>query len=278
MSKSKLFSIVTIACFVSILCIPLGIVLMLYYTKWKKKTKIILTISLTAFYAGLIAFFFLIKPAYNTSGLSLPFGSNSGYTAFEAAGSGSGSGSGSGKGKSKSSKVASEEKLPKKVKQGQGKISKSILYPILFFGFMLLLIIWQNLRNKGKSTYENPYVDTKKYKLPLAPDAKMPMVHFLHLDLNEGEKIYYATETNQKDNEGNLVITSDRVVILCKNQNQELAIGTISAANATTNTVMAITAEEKKYYIFMPENQMKYALSVLKWAAKITQENPGVQK
>ena len=96
MSKSKLFSIVTIACFVSILCIPLGIVLMLYYTKWKKKTKIILTISLTAFYAGLIAFFFLIKPAYNTSGLSLPFGSNSGYTAFEAAGSGSGSGSGSG--------------------------------------------------------------------------------------------------------------------------------------------------------------------------------------
>ena len=97
-------------------------------------------------------------------------------------------------------------------------------------------------------------------------------------DFEPEEKINYATETNQKDNEGNLVITSDRVVILCKNQNQELAIGTISAANATTNTVMAITAEEKKYYIFMPENQMKYALSVLKWAAKITQENPGVQK
>ena len=54
MSKSKLFSIITIACFVSILCIPLGIVLMLYYTQWKKKTKIILTLALSDFYAGLM--------------------------------------------------------------------------------------------------------------------------------------------------------------------------------------------------------------------------------
>ena len=245
---------------------------MLYYTKWKKKTKIILTISLTAFYAGLIAFFFLIKPAYNTSGLSLPFGSNSGYTAFEAAGSGSGSGSGSGKGKSKSSKAASEEKLPKKVKQGQSKISKSILYPILFFGFMLLLIIWQNLRNKGKSTYENPYVDTNKYKLPLAPDAKMPMVHFLRLDLNEGEKINFATETIQKGNEGNFVITNQRVAILTLSEGIEIPIDAIFSVSETTSTVMAIGAKfeeiEKKYYVFMPENQMKYAIAVLKWTAK----------
>ena len=41
---------------------------------------------------------------------------------------------------------------------------------------------------------------------------------------------------------------------------------------------MVITAQEKKYYIFMPENQMKYSLAVLKWAAKITQDNSGVQK
>ena len=233
----------------------------------KKKTKIILTISLTAFYAGLIAFFFLIKPAYNTSGLSLPFGSNSGYTAFEAAGSGSGSGSGSGKGKSKSSKAASEEKLPKKVKQGQGKISKSILYPILFFGFMLLLIIWQNLRNKGKSTYENPYVDTNKYKLPFTADSKMPMVHFLHVELAPEEKINYATETNQKDNEGNFVITNRRVIIQTRTENTELPIEAVEAVSSTTSTVMAIAAQGKKYYIFMPENQMKYAIAVLKWTA-----------
>ena len=201
MSKSKLFSIVTIACFVSILCIPLGIVLMIYYTSWKKKTKIILSISLTAFYAGLLAFFFLIKPAYNTNGISLPFGSNSGYTAFDSGSSGSGKangGSSSGSsGKKKKDSPATTERLPKKVQQGQKKVSSSILYPVLFFLFMLFLIVWQNIRNKGKSSYENPYVDTNKYKLPLAADSKIPMVHFLHIELREGEKIYFATETNQ---------------------------------------------------------------------------------
>ena len=280
MSKSKLFSIVTIACFVSILCIPLGIVLMLYYTSWKKKTKIILSISLTAFYAALLAFVFLIKPAYNTGGISLPFGSNSGYTAFDSGSSANGKSNGgkSNGGVNKKNTSDSTERLPKKVQQGQKKVSSSILYPILFFLFMLFLIIWQNIRNKGKSSYENPYVDTNKYKLPLAADAKMPMVHFLHVDLNEGEKIYFATETNQSGNEGNFVITNQRVVILAKTQNEEFAVDTVTAVSSATNTVMVITAQEKKYYIFMPESQMKYSLAVLKWAAKITQDNPGVQK
>ena len=165
MSKSKLFSIVTIACFVSILCIPLGIVLMLYYTEWKKKTKIILSLALTAFYAGLIAFIFIIKPAYNTSGLSLPFGSNSGYTAFDSGSGAKGSGtkkqSAGTKNKASNKQTSNQtERVPKSVQQSQGKISGKIIYPILFFGFMLMLIIIQNLRNKDKSKYENPYVDT----------------------------------------------------------------------------------------------------------------------
>ena len=270
MSKSKLFSIVTIACFASILCIPIGIVLMLYYTNWKKKTKIILSLALTAFYAGLIAFFFLFKPSYNTSGLSLPFGSNSGYTAFDSGSGGSGSsgkrqGAKSGSGNSNQQ----QEQLPKKVKEGQGKVSSSIIYPILFFLFMLFLILWQNLRNKGKSSYENPYVDTTKYKLPLAADAKLPMVHFLHLDLNEGEKIYFATETNQAGNEGNLVITNQRVAILSKTKDEEIVLQAVKAVSATTNTVMCITTEEQKSYIFMPENQMKFAIAVLNWAAGV---------
>ena len=261
MSKSKLFSIITIACFVSILCIPLGIVLMLYYTEWKKKTKIILSLALTTFYAGLLAFIFVVKPAYNTNGISLPFGSNSGYTAFDSSTTAKGSGNQS-------------ERIPKSVKQAQGKGSSKIIYPILFFGFMLLLIIIQNLRSKGKSTYENPYVDTNKYKLPLAPDARMPMVHFLKLALNEGEKIYFATETNQKGNEGNLAITNTRVAIFSLSENVEIPIECIVSATSTTSTVMTIGTkfedQEKKYYVFMPENQMKYALAVLKWSAKIT--------
>lgn len=278
MSKSKLFSIVTIACFVSILCIPLGIVLMLYYTEWKKKTKIILSLALTAFYAGLIAFIFIIKPAYNTSGLFLPFGSNSGYTAFDSGSGAKGSGtkkqSAGTKNKASNKQTSNQtERVPKSVQQSQGKISGKIIYPILFFGFMLMLIIIQNLRNKDKSKYENPYVDTNKYKLPFTPDTKMPMVHFLKLALNEGEKIYFATETNQKENEGNLAITNQRVAIFSIKENVEIPVECIVSVTATTSTVMTIGTkfedQEKKYYVFMPENQMKFAIAVLKWTAKI---------
>ena len=278
MSKSKLFSIVTIACFVSILFIPLGIVLMLYYTEWKKKTKIILSLVLTAFYAGLIAFIFIIKPAYNTSGLSLPFGSNSGYTAFDSGSGAKGSGtkkqSAGTKNKASNKQTSNQtERVPKSVQQSQGKISGKIIYPILFFGFMLMLIIIQNLRNKDKSKYENPYVDTNKYKLPFTPDTKMPMVHFLKLALNEGEKIYFATETNQKENEGNLAITNQRVAIFSIKENVEIPVECIVSVTATTSTVMTIGTkfedQEKKYYVFMPENQMKFAIAVLKWTAKI---------
>ena len=276
MSKSKLFSIITIACFASILCIPLGIVLMLYYTSWRKKTKIILSISLTAFYAVLLAFIFVIKPAYNTGGISLPFGSNSGYTAFDSdtgtKGNNSSKTGASSKKKNSSVQNSTTERVPKSVKQSQGKVSGNIIYPILFFLFMLLLIFWQNFRNKGKSNYENPYVDTNKYKLPLTDDSKMPMVHFLRLDLNEGEKINFATETNQKDNEGNLVITNQRVAILTLTENVELPIEAITSVSSATTTVMVIGTKnetgEKKYYVFMPENQMKYAIAVLKWTAK----------
>ena len=278
MSKSKLFSIITIACFASILCIPLGIVLMIYYTQWKKKTKIILSLALTAFYAGLIAFVFVIRPAYNTVGISLPFGSNSGYTAFDTGSGGKGSGSkksapGIKSKNSNNQQPSSSERVPKSVKQGQSKGSSKIIYPILFFGFILLLIIFQNLRNKGKSKYENPYVDTNKYKLPLTPDSKMPMVHFLRLELNEGEKLYFATETNQKGNEGNLAITNQRVAIFSLTENVEIPLECITSVTSTTTTVLSIATkfedQEKKFYVFMPENQMKFAIAVLKWTAGV---------
>ena len=270
MTKSRLFSIITIACFVSILCIPLGIVLMIYYTGWKKKTKIILTLSLTTFYAGLIAFVLFVRPSINAGGISLPFGSNSGYTAFDSGSGGSGSSKGgkSSGGKSKEPKLQDTERLPQNVKKSQGKGGSKAIYPILFFLFMLFLIIWVNLRAKGKTTYENPYVDTNKYKLPLTDDSKMPMVHFLRLELNENEKLNFATETNQKGNEGNLVITNQRVVIFSVQENVEIPLEAITGISSATSTVLTIATTEKKYYVFMPENQMKYAIAVLKWTAK----------
>ncbi len=267
MTKSRLFSIITIACFVSILCIPIGIVLMLYYTNWKKKLKLILSLSLTAFYAALIVFIFFVRPSINTSGIGLPFGSNSGYTAFDTqssspAKSSSSKGS-SGKNKKKNSSLSPQNS---NAKQAQGKKGNGALYPILFFLFILFLILWQNLRSKGKSNYENPYVDTNKYKLPLTPDAKMPMVHFLHVELDSDEKINFATETNQKDNEGNFVITDRRIIILNATQDVEVPLTSIQGISNATSTVLVITAPENKYYIFMPENQMKYAVAVLRWS------------
>jgi hypothetical protein len=99
-------------------------------------------------------------------------------------------------------------------------------------------------------------------------------------ELAPEEKINYATETNQKDNEGNFVITNRRVIIQTRTENTELPIEAVEAVSSTTSTVMAIAAQGKKYYIFMPENQMKYAMAVLKWTAKNITNNQatGVEK
>lgn len=266
MSKNKLFSILTIACFISILCIPIGIVLMIYYTDWKKKTKIILSISLSTFYAALIVFIIFVKPSINTHGITLPFGSNSGYTAFDT--------ETSVKPAEDLSNIIepNELTLPKKVKKSQ-ETNTRVLYSVLFFLFLLFLIIWTNLKAKKKVDYENPYVDTNKYKLPLEDDAKMPMVHYLRLQLLPEEKIHYATETTQKDNEGSFVITNQRVALFTRNENVIFPLDVLEAVSSVTNTVMVLTSGERKYYIFMPENQMKYALAVLRWTVKKFQDS-----
>jgi hypothetical protein len=138
---------------------------------------------------------------------------------------------------------------------------------------MLFLIIWQNIRNNRKPHYENPYVDTNKYKLPLSDDAKIPIVHFLKLRLNKEEKIIFATETNQKDNEGDLIITNQRVVIMDKTQNVEFPLGVLTAVSSVTDTVMLLTSGDRKYYVFMPESQLKYALATIRWSYKQADQN-----
>ena len=83
MQKNKLFSIITIACFCSIVLIPVGLSLMWFMTSWKKKRKIIITATGTVLYATLVALILLIEPSYNTGGVSLPFKYSGGETAFE---------------------------------------------------------------------------------------------------------------------------------------------------------------------------------------------------
>ena len=73
-----------------------------------------------------------------------------------------------------------------------------------------------------------------------------------------------------KDNEGDFVVTDKRVVIFAKTGITELPLSSLTAVLSVSNSVMQLTSgaseEEQKYYIFLPESQMKYALAIVKWA------------
>jgi len=280
MQRNKLFSIITIICYCSVILIPLALVFMWFYTNWKKIVKIILSVVTSIIYIALIILVLNFEPSYNTSGINLPFGSsNSGYTAFESSSAGKKK-SEELKGEKSDSKPKDkfdelmeeeEERLPKSVKKKSGG-SGIFIYPLLFFVFVMLLILAQNLRKNKKTEYENPYVDTNKYKLPLADDAHIPMVHFLRLHLNQNEKLLYATETNKKDDPGDFVITNQRLVLFGLNENFEFPLNALTAVSSVTNSVMLLTSGDRKYYIFMPESQMKYALAMVRWAFKKSTE------
>ena len=273
-SKKKLFSILTIICIASVLLIPIGLALMWFYTDWKKKIKIILTSTLSVLYIALILFMLLFEPGEKKdTALELPITTeqqnqeqitSSGKETIQTPPKQNEQSKKKGKNKKDSQE---KEKLPSTLqKNPKGRYSR-LLLSILFFLLMLFLIIWQNIRRKDKKAYENPYVDTEKYKLPLNDDSKMPLVHFLRLRINPNEQIYFATQTTQKDNEGDFIITNQRVVILSPEQNIEFPIHVLTAATSITDTVMQLISGDRKYFIFMHESQMKYALAVLKWTA-----------
>ena len=280
MQRDKVFSIITIACFCTILLIPIGLALMWFQTKWKTKRKIIITSAGSLLYIAIVAFVLLLEPSYNTGGISLPFKYSGGETAYEASAN-------PGRPSKKDKKVspasdkkqksdseqseAEEERIPHSVKKQSGRALGRGFYIFLFFVIVMILILWRNFRSAGKKDeYENPYVDTNLYKLPLADDAKMPLVHFLRLKAAQGEKILYATETVQKDNEGDFVVTDKRVVIFSKTGTTEVPLTALSAVLSVSNSVMQLTASgeegEQKYYVFLPESQMKFALAIGKWA------------
>ena len=280
MQRDKVFSIITIACFCTILLIPIGLALMWFQTKWKTKRKIIITSAGSLLYIAIVAFVLLLEPSYNTGGVSLPFKYSGGETAYEASAN-------PGRPSKKDKKVspasnkkqksdseqseAEEERIPRSVKKQSGRALGRGFYIFLFFLIVMILILWRNFRSAGKKDeYENPYVDTNLYKLPLAVDAKMPLVHFLRLKAAQGEKILYATETVQKDNEGDFVVTDKRVVIFSKTGTTEVPLRALSAVLSVSNSVMQLTASgeegEQKYYVFLPESQMKFALAIVKWA------------
>ena len=274
MQRNKTFSIITIICFCSVIFIPIGLVLMWYSTQWSKKRKFILSGIMTIVYIAIVCFLMLFEPNQSGSGSGLPFGKGnqnveSQYESEPDKSSKKAKQSGTNpSGNEKEDNFPKEkEKLPKKVQKGESKALGKSFYTIMFFLFMLFIIIWQNLKAKKKTdSYENPYVDTKKYKLPLDNNFKIPTVHFTKIELDENEKIIFATETTQKNQEGDFVVTDKRIIVLGKSENYEILLQELSAVSSITNSVMQISSDERKYYIYVPENQMKYAIAIVRWA------------
>ena len=274
MQRNKTFSIITIICFCSVIFIPIGLVLMWYSTQWSKKRKFILSGIMTIVYIAIVCFLMLFEPNQSGSGSGLPFGKGnqnveSQYESEPDKSSKKAKQSGTNpSGNKKEDNFPKEkEKLPKKVQKGESKALGKSFYTIMFFLFMLFIIIWQNLKAKKKTgNYENPYVDTKKYKLPLDANFKIPTVHFTKIELEENEKIIFATETTQKNQEGDFVVTDKRIIVRGKSENYEILLQELSAVSSITNSVMQISSDERKYYIYVPENQMKYAIAIVRWA------------
>ena len=254
--------------------IPIGLVLMWYSTQWSKKRKLILSGIMTVVYVAIVCFLMLFEPNQSGTGSGLPFGSGnqnveSQYESEQQKSSRKAKQSGANPSAKESEDDFPTEKakLPKKVQKGESKALGKSFYTIMFFLFMLFIIIWQNLKAKKKSdSYENPYVDTKKYKLPLDNNFKIPTVHFTKIELDENEKIIFATETTQKNQEGDFVVTDKRIIVLGKSENYEILLQELSAVSSITNSVMQISSDERKYYIYVPENQMKYAIAIVRWA------------
>ena len=273
MQRNKTFSIITIICFCSVIFIPIGLVLMWYSTQWSKKRKFILSGIMTIVYIAIVCFLMLFEPNQSGSGSGLPFGKGnqnveSQYESEPDKSSKKAKQSGTNpSGNKKEDNFPKEkEKLPKKVQKGESKALGKSFYTIMFFLFMLFIIIWQNLKAKKKTgNYENPYVDTKKYKLPLDANFKIPTVHFTKIELEENEKIIFATETTQKNQEGDFVVTDKRIIVLGKSENYEIPLQELASVSSVTNSVMQITSGTQKYYIFVPENQMKFAVATVHW-------------
>lgn len=273
MQRNKTFSIITIICFCSVIFIPIGLVLMWYSTQWSKKRKFILSGIMTIVYVAIVCFLMLFEPNQSGSGSGLPFGKGNQNveSQYESEPDKSSkkakqSGTNPSGNEQKDNFPKEKEKLPKKVQKGESKALGKSFYTIMFFLFMLFIIIWQNLKAKKKTgNYENPYVDTKKYKLPLDANFKIPTVHFTKIELEENEKIIFATETTQKNQEGDFVVTDKRIIVLGKSENYEIPLQELTTVSSVTNSVMQITSGTQKYYIFVPENQMKFAVATVHW-------------
>lgn len=270
--NKKIVSIISIICFCTIILIPAGIVLMLFYTEWKKKTKIILTSILSVLYVVVFILFLLLEPSYNKGGVVLPVNSTVGISDFETDVSVKPKKTEKlGDMKSKDTEETDlqqndETRIPNTLKRSRSRKPGRGFYSVLFLIFMLFLIIWRNLKSKKETEKENPYVDTNLYKFPLKKMTLWPTVHFQKIQHREGEQFLYACESKYNMTEGDILITNQRFVFKGMGEGVEFELTELDAAASVSNTCFVLTRNEKKFYFFVAENQLKYALNILRYA------------
>lgn len=271
--NKKIISIISIICFCTILLIPAGIVLMLFYTDWNRKIKAILTSLLSLLYVVLFVLFLLLEPSYNKKGTVLPVSSTIGSTEFDSGVSTKNKQSRTedaadmqSRDFSENPMIEDEIRIPKTLKRSQSRKPGRGFFSILFLLFMLILIIWRNLKSKKETGKENPYVDINQYKFPLKKMTTWPTVHFQKISHNEGENFLFACESKYNMTEGDILITNQRFVFKGLDVNVEFELSELDAAASVSNTCFVLTRNEKKFYFFVADNQLKYALNILRYA------------
>lgn len=271
--NKKIFSVLTIICFASIILIPFGLVFMLFYTDWNKKLKIVLTSILSVLYVVLFILLIKFEPAHNSNGVVVPVNSTVGSSDFNTKVSG----------KKKAIEKGDElvdalsdelqtleneqtVRIPKTLKRQQGNQPGRGFFYLLFLAFMMILIILRNLRGRKDTGYENPYVEVKLYKFPLENLTEWPTVHFQKVIRQDGENFLFACESKFNMTEGDLLITNQRFIFKGIGENVEFNLPDLEAAASVSNTCFVLTRLDKKFYFFVDESQMKYALGVLRFA------------
>ncbi len=270
--------IIIIACFISLVFAPLGVILMWWKSKWAKKSKLILSLVFGILFLVLVSL--LVALSIKSEGGN---GSGSAHFGLEQEYGGSGE-----SGKKSDAYKPRPSKGNKNHEVTSGNSSRTLApslsesfrksrvpYIIFFIAIIIVCIIVRNMKGDAKKTSDNPYVNTSLYKIPVPENFVFPQVHYTKLPLYEEEKILFATSAEQKDNPGDIIVTDKRFVFLGKKGNLEFPLHELSAISSLSNTALLLTAGEKQHYFFVRDTQMRFVLQIVRWAFARYSEKEG---
>ena len=63
-------------------------------------------------------------------------------------------------------------------------------------------------------------------------------------------------------------INTNEINVLSNEEMTEFPLEVLEAVSSVSNSVMLLTSGTRKYYIFMDESQLNYALAIVRWAYK----------